>query len=129
MDYTGRQFSPIHVSRMDRRKASVAVFAAVVVMAHVAVLSWVHPPQIRMLLSNLLQLIASLGASFFASWTALRYKGNVRQAWLLVAMAFFLWGCGQAGWTYQEWTLGPRHPAQEPTDLFFFFSVTPMIVL
>src|SRR5262245_28213737 len=114
---------------MERRNVAVAVFVVAVLVSHLAVLTFVHQPQSRMLFSNLLQLVAAWGACAFALWTAFRSREDVREAWLLVGITFLLWGCGQAGWTYQEWLRGPRHPAQEPTDLFFFFSVTPMLML
>ena len=38
------------------------------------------------------------------------------------------WGLGESGWTYYESLFGAKQVQNAPTDLFFFFSFTPMLL-
>src|SRR5438045_1517774 len=114
-------------SRMSRKKAAIAV-AITMLVVHVCVLGFVRNEYLRVLGSNLAQIACGWLACGFALWTAARSRGLLRTFWVLVGSAFFMWGLGQSGWTYFETLIGNRQAQDAPTDLFFFFSYTPMLL-
>ncbi len=112
---------------MKPKKAAVVVAISMLAL-HVCVLAFVRNEYLRVLGSNLLQIISGWMACAFALWVAARSRGALRTFWALVGSSFFMWGLGQTGWTYFESVIGPRQAQDAPTDLFFFFSFTPMLL-
>src|SRR5438270_1404509 len=112
---------------MKPKKAAIAVVISVLAL-HVCVLGLVRNEYLRVLDSKLVQIACSWIACGFALWTAARSRGLLRTFWVLVGSAFFMWGLGQSGWTYYERLIGPKQAQNAPTDLFFFFSFTPMLL-
>ena len=112
---------------MKPKKAAVVVAVSVLVL-HICVLVLIRNEYLRVLSSNLLQIASGWIACGFALWTAARSRGVLRTFWALVGSSFFMWGLGQSGWTYYETLIGPRQAQDAPTDLFFFFSYTPMLL-
>src|SRR3954467_7312796 len=112
---------------MSRKNAAIFV-ALTMLVVHACVLAFVRNEYLRVLGSNLIQIACGWMACGFALWTASRSRGLLRTFWALVGSAFFMWGLGQAGWTYFESLFGPKQFQNAPTDLFFFFSFTPMLL-
>ena len=112
---------------MQPKKTAITV-AASALLLHVSVLGLVRDEHLRVLGSNLIQIACGWTACGFALWTAFRSRGLLRTFWVLVGSSFFMWGLGQSGWTYFESVIGPRQAQDAPTDLFFFFSFTPMLL-
>ena len=112
---------------MTPKKAAIAVALSLLAL-HVLVLALVRNEYLRVLASNLIQIACGWTACGFALWTAARSRGLLRTFWVLVGSCFFMWGLGQSGWTYYETVIGPRQAQDAPTDLFFFFSFTPMLL-
>ena len=109
------------------RKAAIVV-AAGMLLLHVCAIGLVRPENTRVLLSNLIQVACAWLACGFALRTAFQSREHLRIFWALVGLSFFMWGLGQSGWTYYENIFGPRSFQNTPTDLFFFFSFTPMLL-
>src|SRR5882724_1147979 len=114
-------------ARMKPKKAAIAVALSMLAL-HVCVLGLVRDEYLRVLGSNLIQIACAWLACGFALWIAVRSRGLLRTFWALVGCSFFMWGLGQCGWTYYESFIGPRQAQEAPTDLFFFFSFTPMLL-
>jgi two-component system, cell cycle sensor histidine kinase and response regulator CckA len=112
---------------MKPKKAAIIVAATMLVL-HVGVLGLVRDENLRVLGSNLIQIACGWCACGFAFWTAARSREHMRTFWALVGSSFFMWGLGQSGWTYFETLFGPHQINNAPTDLFFFFSFTPMLL-
>jgi two-component system cell cycle sensor histidine kinase/response regulator CckA len=112
---------------MSTKKAAIVVSASMLVL-HFCVLGLVRPESQRVLLSNLLQIACGWLACGFAFRTAARSREHMRIFWALIGSSFFMWGLGQAGWTYFEVLFGAHQVNNAPTDLFFFFSFTPMLL-
>src|SRR3954464_7092796 len=112
---------------MKPKKAAVVVATSVLVL-HICVLVLVRNEYLRVLNSNLLQIASGWIACGFALRTAARSRGLLRTFWALVGSSFFMWGLGEAGWTYYESIFGAKLSQNAPTDLFFFFSFTPMLL-
>jgi PAS domain S-box-containing protein len=112
---------------MRPKKAAIVVAAALLIL-HVCVLGLVRNENLRVLASNLIQIACGWLACGFAFWTAARSREHMRTFWALVGSSFFMWGLGQSGWTYFETLFGAHQINNAPTDLFFFFSFTPMLL-
>ncbi|MFL6300843.1 MAG: response regulator [Terriglobales bacterium] len=112
---------------MKPKKAAIAAATSMLVL-HVGVLGLIHDESTRVFCSNILQIVCGWLAFGFAIWTALRSRELMRIFWALVGLSFFMWGLGQSGWTYFETIFGPHQINNAPTDLFFFFSFTPMLL-
>ena len=111
-----------------RPKKAAIVAAAALLALHVSVLGLVRNEGPRVLGSNLIQIACGWIACGFAFWTAARSRKHMRTFWALVGSSFFMWGLGQSGWTYFETLFGAHQIINAPTDLFFFFSFTPMLL-
>jgi PAS domain S-box-containing protein len=112
---------------MKPKKAAVAVAISLLAL-HLCVLGLVRNEYLRTFGSNLIQIACGWTACGFALWTAARSRGLLRTFWVLVGSSYFMWGLGQSGWSYYESLIGPRQAQDAPTDLFFFFSFTPMLL-
>jgi two-component system cell cycle sensor histidine kinase/response regulator CckA len=112
---------------MNPKKSAIVVALSLVVL-HICVLGFVRDEYLRVLASNLVQITCGWTACGFALWTATRSRGVLRTFWALVGSSFFMWGLGEAGWTYYESIFGAKLSQNAPTDLFFFFSFTPMLL-
>jgi signal transduction histidine kinase len=75
-------------------------------------------------LAGLLLMLAAIAIAFYNAST--RPAGE-RSFWLLMTLAFSLWACNQAAWSYVEAVL--RQPIPDPFlfDIILFFHALPMI--
>jgi signal transduction histidine kinase/uncharacterized membrane protein HdeD (DUF308 family) len=103
------------------------IAAAGVTLAFAAVCLFSHRSLALTVFADIAGLVLMLAAIAIALYNTSTRPAGERSFWLLMTLAFSLWACNQAAWSYVEAVL--RQPIPDPFlfDIILFFHALPMI--
>ena len=110
---------------ISRRTTVAAACAGGVLVAFVLFLAlFPAEPRTRLVVNNLMQMVAAIGAGAVCAFVAGRGSPRRRAGWSAMALALIGWGLGQTFWSWSEIVAGRETPFPSPADLgFLIFPV------